>query len=1519
MSKYWCIFMIIYFADRQLNILGQASTELPEGLTIREDIMTIDIETGAAIFECRIPYDSKTRALVESCAANGNYLLRSTDNENEFYTIIDTESDTKKQEIYIYAEDAGMDLLNVVVGAYEADKAYPISHYIDMYAAGSGFQIGINEAKSLTRKLSWDSEATAAERILSVATQFDGCEISYSFDIDGLVVKNKYINIYKERGKDSGIQLRLNKEIDSIITTKSIANLATALQCTGGTPDQSTTILEATSSDGSPKVAYEVTLSTLSRTASTVKINATVTAALTSESAELADDYGLTAAIYMGGSWHSKTIKATDKDNKQKWSGTTRHSTEYTFTVSGIAAGVIKYTDIKFKATGSGTAGTLASTACGEFIVPNYIQGGENGENINDRPITLEGYSYDDKDFYVVGNVLKSRTALKQWSRFLWKNDDETQQGGHITKQFSYDTLNQQELCKKAITELKKLREMEVNYDVDIKRLPDNVKIGDRVNIIDDEGELYLSTRILTIERSVTDQTHRAVLGEHLIKTSGISQKIADLAAQFAKLTVSSERALKYAKTAKMSAEAAQTQADAALTAANEAKTVVDSAIEAADTATQSAQAAQEAADKAQAAVDAFESDVASIQETVDNANAAAEQAQQAAATAQTKAEEAHTAATNAQTKAEEVETQLEETKASAEAAEQNAATAKTTAEQAKADAQAASSTAAAAKADAEQAQKDIDALGDNLTTLENTMSADYARKTDLTEATASLQTQITQNAAEISSTASKVTEIDETANNAAELANQAQNAASQAQTDADKAKEDAAAAQTAADNASTAAAAAQSEADTAKAAAATAQSVADKAKTDLEAAQADLATVSLRVDATEEEIAAAEAAVATAQSAADKAQEDAEAAAAKATTAQNTANAAVTDAANAQTAANEAANKANLAQQAADEAKGNAAAAQTKANEAAEAAAAAQETANTAATNAANAQSVADAAAQAAADAQSAADDADARAAQAEADLETAKQNLANVTSRVGATEAEVEAAKADVATAQAAADKAKEDAEAAQSTADTAKANAEAAQTAANNAKTAADTAQAAADEAQAAADKAQADVDKLAVRVTTAETNITQNSEQIALRATKTEVETKLANIKIGGRNLLINTNKGTLNWAHAKNDGESTVEEIATEDEINAVKITVTTPASTWSYGQYWIYETLPKLQPSTDYMLSFDLKTNVSNREFISIKRGNGQALLTNEAPYDLVGDEQWHHYKLPLTTTAYESIDYEHPQVLYFWELRTAGYYIFKNLKLETGNKATDWTPAPEDVDAAIKNTDTALQNTIAEKSAAAVVESEGIMLEALKSYVTSTDYEEFKKSTEADIKVNADNIEMNFNSTTERISKVDGELQSELTERKKHITYGADNAIFIGGSLSGITLTVDNDNGIIFSRIISRTDSESGATEVSSSSIQDQLHTSKETAPTGVWQSTLPEMSNSEYLWIRKTITYTDNTTCITDSVAFGTWNGDDFYTGNIIIRVDEKAQFGDFAYFPRADKSLVLRKVGG
>ena len=230
--------MILYFADRKMNILGQASTSLPEGVIISNDRKTEEVDEGVAILEFDLEYDPEWRKKAETWTEAGNYILRKDGDDREFYTIISREKDPVNGSVNdIYAEDAGLDLLNEVVGAYKADQAYSAEFHIKKFSYDSGFEVGVNEVSNLTRKLSWDGEATATERLLSIATQFDNAEISFSFDVDRMSVVHKYINIFKRRGVNSGVQLQIGREIKKIRIKDTIEDLATAYVCTGGIPD----------------------------------------------------------------------------------------------------------------------------------------------------------------------------------------------------------------------------------------------------------------------------------------------------------------------------------------------------------------------------------------------------------------------------------------------------------------------------------------------------------------------------------------------------------------------------------------------------------------------------------------------------------------------------------------------------------------------------------------------------------------------------------------------------------------------------------------------------------------------------------------------------------------------------------------------------------------------------------------------------------------------------------------------------------------------------------------------------------------------------------------------------------------------------------------------------------------------------------------------------------------------------------------------------------------------------------
>lgn len=875
---------------------------------------------------------------------------------------------------------------------------------------------------------------------------------------------------------------------------------------------------------------------------------------------------------------------------------------------------------------------------------------------------------------------------------------------------------------------------------------------------------------------------------------------------------------------ARKAAEQAKYKANLAEEVSNQAKQQAENAKSAADEALASASEAQTKADNAVSNVGDVKKDVAEITETVASAKKTADDAWKAADIAKTDAATARASSENAEAAAGDAKTAASDAQTKADSAIESAETAKDNASEAKSAATEASKTASAAKAETEQARKDIDNLSLNLTTVTETMEANYAKKTELTESEAKLQSQISKNAAEISSTVNKVSKIDETANNAADLAATAQTKAEAAQTKADKATSEAAAAQTKADEASLAAQTAQSNADTAKAAAENAQSVADKAKTDLAEAQKNLATVKGRVDATEGDIAKAQKAVTTAQAAAEKAQSDANAAATKASSAQDVADAAKTNASLAQTTANQASAKAEAAQTIANEAKVNASDAQKKAADAVKTASDAKTAANNAAKTASDAQDVANAAKANATAAQAAADDAKKKSDQAAADLVTAKKNLEEVSGRVDSTAEEVEAAKTAVATAQAAADKAKTDADTAKATADTAKANASNAQKAADTAKTAADNAQKAADDAQKAADKAQDDVNALTKRVVNAETSIKQNSEAIALRATKEEVTTAIGDIKVGGRNLLLNSNflNGTFGW-YTEEHCKIAAGPNSTLNEKNAYVLAIANTGTGRAYNNSRIDKYhLAK----TQYTLQFKYKTDDSSPVTFRVGVADAGYIIGNiTAPADNTWRKFTATYTAPMTGSLTIRIT------------SGTGRILIGVPKLEYGNKATDWTPAPEDLqddattkannalasaktyaDAQIKVTADSINQNVSKKFESASDETTDKLTElrqevnsnieqtgeAIKSSVyekvyMKDDVDTLLSSVNTEVEQTKTSWQVTFNQLVKQLNDYSDGSDAAFDEIRKYIRF-EDGNILLGNSSSPLILRIRND-----------------------------------------------------------------------------------------------------------------------
>lgn len=238
-----------YFTDRKYNQLGIASTdELASSSVIAIDDIGgqegdyQSVDGGYRSYSATLHFSPDQSAQVEEMAKVGNFVLfKGRAGESVWTTILSSEHDPLTGTNRFVAEDASIDLINGTVGAYAASSAMTIAQYIELFAGDSGFVIGYNEIPDLTRTLNWDSDdSSILTRILSVATQF-GVELSFRFEVRGLSVIGKYIDIRKHIGGNKGIYLRVDTDLNKIVTTSDIADLCTAIAGTGGTPDGSDT------------------------------------------------------------------------------------------------------------------------------------------------------------------------------------------------------------------------------------------------------------------------------------------------------------------------------------------------------------------------------------------------------------------------------------------------------------------------------------------------------------------------------------------------------------------------------------------------------------------------------------------------------------------------------------------------------------------------------------------------------------------------------------------------------------------------------------------------------------------------------------------------------------------------------------------------------------------------------------------------------------------------------------------------------------------------------------------------------------------------------------------------------------------------------------------------------------------------------------------------------------------------------------------------------------------------------
>lgn len=251
-----------------------------------------------------------------------------------------------------------------------------------------------------------------------------------------------------------------------------------------------------------------------------------------------------------------------------------------------------------------------------------------------------------------------------------------------------------------------------------------------------------------------------------------------------------------------------------------------------------------------------------------------------------------------------------------------------------------------------------------------------------------------------------------------------------------------------------------------------------------------------------------------------------------------------------------------------------------------------------------------------------------------------------------------------------------------------------------------------------------------------------------------------------IQVGGRNL-IDRSDNLKNWAWSSQRGDQYTIDYADD----YATINVTTPGTGWQYTSYKLNTraVLARLKPNTDYTLSFKCEGEINGCN-VDIRDGDSSNVITKTAVIKVTNGIA------SAILHTYDSIK-SSDQLIYIGGLNKKGMFKLGRPKLELGNKATDWTPAPEDVDEAINTERTERQSAIETKA-------NEITSKVSETYVSNSAFEHYQNT-----------VSTQFTQTKKDFT---WSINQSVTDAKNEMSGQIDS---VNGRLDGLKQTTDNVN----------------------------------------------------------------------------------------------------------------------
>lgn len=426
-----------------------------------------------------------------------------------------------------------------------------------------------------------------------------------------------------------------------------------------------------------------------------------------------------------------------------------------------------------------------------------------------------------------------------------------------------------------------------------------------------------------------------------------------------------------------------------------------------------------------------------------------------------------------------------------------------------------------------------------------------------------------------------------------------------------------------------------------------------------------------------------------------------------------------------------------------------------------------------------------------------------------------------------------------------------------------------------------------------------------------------NLNVNSLQIASKdvPTKTEVTQSIKELQIGGRNLLLNSNflNGTFGW-NTEEHCKIAAGPNSTLNEKNAYVLAIANTGTGRAYNNSRIDKYhLAK----TQYTLQFKYKTDDSSPVTFMVGVADTGYIIGNiTAPADNTWRKFTATYTAPMTGSLTIRIT------------SGTGRILIGVPKLEYGNKATDWTPAPEDfqddattkannalasaktyADAQIKVTADGINQNVSKVQAASIISSQEQFYQSTSStsltggswsntqpawangkYIwrrTLVTYGNNKTGytpSETGVCITGNTGATGstglkalqpLKSFTGTYTTIGSTASENVTSFNRTPVVGDTFINLDASSNTGTWQVTTVSNGTATFKLLSCVSSKGskgdpGATGkgIKSTAVTYQASSSGTTVPTGTWVTSVPATNAvNPYLWTRTVITYTDNT----------------------------------------------------